>query len=164
MQRMWIFSHIYDLSQLFAQKKKLKKIISHVLIHMYKELCVIILLHKRCTSITFWGSKRKSQRVDFLFACLFVCLLLLLLLLTLSLLPLPLLLLLFLFLLLLIDPTKMSSDTSDNCMLSKHENTAWCYENGSLTSLDACISGASSDVKGPISLHQAVLQQLLRVK
>ena len=34
--------------------------------------------------------------------------------------------------------------------------TAWCSEIGSLTSLDACNSGASSDVREPISLHQAV--------
>ena len=33
---------------------------------------------------------------------------------------------------------------------------AWCSEIGSLTSLDACNSGASSDVREPISLHQAV--------
>ena len=35
-------------------------------------------------------------------------------------------------------------------------STAWCSETGSLTSLDACNSGASSDVREPISLHQAV--------
>ena len=35
-------------------------------------------------------------------------------------------------------------------------NTAWCSEIGSLTSRDACNSGASSDRRGPISLHQAV--------
>ena len=35
--------------------------------------------------------------------------------------------------------------------------TAWCSEIGSLTSRDACNSGASSDRRGPISLHQAVL-------
>ena len=34
--------------------------------------------------------------------------------------------------------------------------TAWCSEIGSLTSLHACNSGASSDVREPISLHQAV--------
>ena len=34
--------------------------------------------------------------------------------------------------------------------------TAWCSEIGSVTSLDACDSGASSDVREPISLHQAV--------
>ena len=34
--------------------------------------------------------------------------------------------------------------------------TDWCSEIGSLTSLDACNSGASSDVREPISLHQAV--------
>ena len=33
---------------------------------------------------------------------------------------------------------------------------AWCSEIGSLTSLDACNSGASSDRREPISLHQAV--------
>ena len=38
----------------------------------------------------------------------------------------------------------------------KSLSTAWCSEIGSLTSLDACNSGASSDVRGPISLHQAV--------
>ena len=32
----------------------------------------------------------------------------------------------------------------------------WCSETGSLTSLNACNSGASSDVREPISLHQAV--------
>ena len=37
-----------------------------------------------------------------------------------------------------------------------HQNTVWCSEIGSLTSLDACNSGASSDVREPISLHQAV--------
>ena len=35
-------------------------------------------------------------------------------------------------------------------------STAWCSEIGSLTSLDACNSGASSDIREPISLHQAV--------
>ena len=35
--------------------------------------------------------------------------------------------------------------------------TAWCSEISSLTSLDACNSGASSDRRKPISLHQAVL-------
>ena len=34
--------------------------------------------------------------------------------------------------------------------------TEWCGEIGSPTSLDACNSGASSDVREPISLHQAV--------
>ena len=34
--------------------------------------------------------------------------------------------------------------------------TAWCSEIGSLTSLDACNSGASNNVREPISLHQAV--------
>ena len=34
--------------------------------------------------------------------------------------------------------------------------TAWCSEIGYLTSLDACNSGASSDVREPVSLHQAV--------
>ena len=34
--------------------------------------------------------------------------------------------------------------------------TAWCSEIGSLTSLDACNSGAFSDVREPFSLHQAV--------
>ena len=42
-------------------------------------------------------------------------------------------------------------------------NTAWCSETGFLTSLDACNSGASSDVREPISLHQAVLLLLLLV-
>ena len=36
------------------------------------------------------------------------------------------------------------------------EYTAWCSEIGSLTSLDACNSGAFCDVREPISLHQAV--------
>ena len=34
--------------------------------------------------------------------------------------------------------------------------TAWCSEIGSPKSLDACNSGAFSDVREPISLHQAV--------
>ena len=33
---------------------------------------------------------------------------------------------------------------------------AWCSEIGSLTSLDACISGTSRDVREQISLHLAV--------
>ena len=37
-----------------------------------------------------------------------------------------------------------------------HASTAWCSEIGSLTSLDACNSGASRDVRGPNSLHQTV--------
>ena len=37
------------------------------------------------------------------------------------------------------------------------QHTAWCNEIGSLTSLHACTSGASSDHRQPISLHQAVL-------
>ena len=40
------------------------------------------------------------------------------------------------------------------------KGTAWCSEIGSLTSLDACNSGASSDRGGPISLHQAVFAKL----
>ena len=36
------------------------------------------------------------------------------------------------------------------------KSTAWCSEIGSLTSRDACNSGASSDRRGPISLHHAV--------
>ena len=43
--------------------------------------------------------------------------------------------------------------------LSSPDSTAWCSEIGSLTSLDACDSGASSDVRAPISLHQAVLRK-----
>ena len=38
----------------------------------------------------------------------------------------------------------------------QRQRTAWCSEIGSLTSWDACNSGASSDRRGPISLHQAV--------
>ena len=34
--------------------------------------------------------------------------------------------------------------------------TAWCSGIGSLTSLNACDSGASSDVREPISLHRPV--------
>ena len=34
--------------------------------------------------------------------------------------------------------------------------TTWCSEIGSLTSLDACNSGASCDVRQPISLHHVV--------
>ena len=37
-----------------------------------------------------------------------------------------------------------------------YASTAWCSEIGSLTSLDACNSGASSDVRELISLRQAV--------
>ena len=40
-------------------------------------------------------------------------------------------------------------------------STVWCSEIGSLTSLNACNSGASSDVREPISLHQAVLSYLI---
>ena len=36
------------------------------------------------------------------------------------------------------------------------EDTDWCSEIGSLTSLGACNSGASNDRREPISLHQAV--------
>ena len=40
--------------------------------------------------------------------------------------------------------------------------TSWCRETASLTSLDAHnFSGASSDVKEPISLHQAVQSVLV---
>ena len=35
-------------------------------------------------------------------------------------------------------------------------HAAWCNEIGSLTSLDVRNSGVSSDVREPISLHQAV--------
>ena len=35
--------------------------------------------------------------------------------------------------------------------------TVWCSEIGSLTSLDACNSGACNDVREPVSLHQGVL-------
>ena len=38
--------------------------------------------------------------------------------------------------------------------------TAWCSEIGSLTSLDVRNSGVFSDVREPISLHQAVLECL----
>ena len=47
-------------------------------------------------------------------------------------------------------PLFVCSGNTDCC-------TVWCSEIGSLTSLDACNSGASSDVREPISLHQAVL-------
>ena len=40
--------------------------------------------------------------------------------------------------------------------LTRASRAAWCCEIGSLTSLDACNSGASSDVREPISLHQPV--------
>ena len=43
-------------------------------------------------------------------------------------------------------------------------NTAWCSEIGSLTSVDACNSGASDDAREPISLHQAVLSCLSMVR
>ena len=42
--------------------------------------------------------------------------------------------------------------------------TAWCSETGSLTSLDACNSGASSDRREPISLHQAVSDEKKKKK
>ena len=41
--------------------------------------------------------------------------------------------------------------------------TAWCSEIGSLTSLDACNSGASSDVREPISLDQTVCLKITHV-
>ena len=34
--------------------------------------------------------------------------------------------------------------------------TAWCIEIGSLTSLNACSSGAFSDIREPFSLHHSV--------
>ena len=37
-----------------------------------------------------------------------------------------------------------------------HTHIVWCSEIGSLTSPKACNSGAPSDVREPISLHQAV--------
>ena len=40
--------------------------------------------------------------------------------------------------------------------MHKQIYTAWCSEIGSLTSLDAPELHASSDVREPISLHQAV--------
>ena len=45
-------------------------------------------------------------------------------------------------------------------MHTLYDFTAWCSEIGSLMSLDACNSGASSDVREPISLHQAVQVRL----
>ena len=42
------------------------------------------------------------------------------------------------------------------------QSTVWCSEIGSLTSLDACNSGASSGVREPISLHHAVLDSRKR--
>ena len=41
---------------------------------------------------------------------------------------------------------------------------AWRSEIGSLTSLDACNSGASSEVREPISLHQAVYVTLVKAE
>ena len=41
-------------------------------------------------------------------------------------------------------------------LVTPNLNTAWCSEIGSLTSLDAPELHASSDVREPISLHQAV--------
>ena len=38
----------------------------------------------------------------------------------------------------------------------KHIHTTWCSEIGTLTSLDAWNSGASSNAREPISLHQAI--------
>ena len=51
-------------------------------------------------------------------------------------------------------PSNAQSAVGGRC--SPRSCTAWCSEIGSLTSLDACNSGASSDFKEPISLHQAV--------
>ena len=45
------------------------------------------------------------------------------------------------------------------CLEGHHPYTAWCSEAGSLTSLDACNTGASSDRREPISLNQAVQYQ-----
>ena len=42
-------------------------------------------------------------------------------------------------------------------MISFFFQTACCNEIGSLTSQDACNSGASSNIREPISLHRAVL-------
>ena len=42
----------------------------------------------------------------------------------------------------------------------QHNSTAWCSEIGSLTTLYAPEFHASSDVREPISLHQAVLPNL----
>ena len=48
-------------------------------------------------------------------------------------------------------------DNQAQCNVYIHLNTVWCHEIGSLASLDACSSGASSDIREPISLHRAVL-------
>ena len=48
-------------------------------------------------------------------------------------------------------------DIKDLLTLFWAKHTAWCNETGSLTSLDAPESHASSDVREPISLHQAIL-------
>ena len=50
----------------------------------------------------------------------------------------------------------MRPTNEGQCTASLHNNTAQCSEIGSLMSLEAQISGASSDLREPISLHQAV--------
>ena len=50
----------------------------------------------------------------------------------------------------------MSDTITSPGMPANVRTTAGCSEIGSLTSLEACNSGASSDVREPISLHQAV--------
>ena len=52
-----------------------------------------------------------------------------------------------------------SAHGHEKCNLYLILYTAWCSEIGSLTSLDACNSGASSNRREPISLHQAVQLQ-----
>ena len=45
------------------------------------------------------------------------------------------------------------------CIHAEVASTAWCSEIGSLTSPDAWNSGASTDVREPISLHPAAESQ-----
>ena len=56
--------------------------------------------------------------------------------------------------------TKDTGGNIPTTSLTYHNETAaWCSEIGSLVSLYAWKSGASSDVREPISLHQAVLDE-----
>ena len=57
--------------------------------------------------------------------------------------------------------TRRSAGTSQSAIEWGSTYTAWCKEIDSLTSPDAPECYASSDVRGPISLHQAVLSQQL---
>ena len=52
--------------------------------------------------------------------------------------------------------TSFYTDRQTNRQTDRQTHTAWCSEIGSLTSLDPWNSGASSDVRKPISLLQVV--------